>query len=377
MSYPKTASHFIWIILACTFGILLSHMSIQGVHYLYAYVIPEVEPRGYKPAHALIVKKNIPVISRSDSTITIGFVGDIIPGPKNTPGLLNDVVRYTVGPDILIGNFEGVAAQTLYTKCKTDSKKCFSFNGDAHFLSRLRDASFDVLNIANNHFNDYGETGQRETLAEIENMNMIPSGMKNTITYVGRNNIKVGIIGVSNYTWTTNMLSTKTIEKLILEAKQNADIVIAIFHAGGEGAKYDHTPIGTEWYLNENRGDVRAFAHSAIDAGADVVLGSGPHVLRGMEIYADKLIAYSLGNFVSSNSVITSGPAKNSAMLNVTFKKDGSLLSGIVFPFEIDPSGIPHPDINNTSISVINDLSFKDFGSAGIVLEANGNFILK
>jgi hypothetical protein len=129
---------------------------------------------------------------------------------------------------------------------------------------------------------------------------------------------------------------------------------------------------GTEWYLGENRGDVRTFAHNAIDAGADVVLGSGPHVLRDVEKYKNKLIAYSLGNFLPADKLTNNDSSKNSAMIEITFNKDADLIGGTVIPFEIDNSGVPHYDLSKTSISVINELSKKDFGESGVSIDDFG-----
>jgi poly-gamma-glutamate capsule biosynthesis protein CapA/YwtB (metallophosphatase superfamily) len=277
----------------------------------------------------------------------------------------------------MIGNFEGVATSNTYSKCKLSSINCFSFNGNTNFVNLLSDASFDDLNVANNHFNDYGKIGQEETVAEIQNAGMRASGIKDEITYLTRNDIKIGIVGFSTYSWTTDMNKKENLQKLINMAKQNADIVIVVFHGGGEGIKYAHTPTEREWYLGEDRGDVRSFAHDAIDAGADIVLGSGPHVLRGIERYNDKIIAYSMGNFASANTLATSGALKTSAMLEAVFHKDGSLVSGTIFPFEIDKDGIPHPDLNNIAISTINELSKSDFDEQGVVLSSEGEIEIK
>lgn len=173
------------------------------------------------------------------------------------------------------------------------------------------------------------------------------------------------------------MNNPEALQKIIVEAKQNADIVVVIFHGGGEGIKYSHTQNNTEWYLKENRGNVRDFAHSSIDMGADIVFGSGPHVLRGIEEYKNKFIAYSLGNFSSANIFSTNSSPKTSAMIEVAFNKDGSLVSGIIYPLEIDKFGIPHLDLNNTGISIINDLSKEDFGKQGVFLNDFGSIILR
>ncbi len=78
---------------------------------------------------------------------------------------------------------------------------------------------------------------------------------------------------------------------------------MVIIHAGAEGATEDHVPYGTEYVYGEVRGDSRAFAHAVIDAGASIVLGSGPHVIRGVQRYRGRMIAYSLGDFACWNNL--------------------------------------------------------------------------
>ena len=80
-------------------------------------------------------------------------------------------------------------------------------------------------------------------------------------------------------------------------AAEGADLVVVNMHGGAEGSDKTHVTHGTEWFLGENRGDPCRFSHAVIDAGADLVVGHSPHVLRGMEWYKGRLIAYSIGNF--------------------------------------------------------------------------------
>lgn len=381
-AHKKLVIHFIWILFAVLIGVSISNILIKGVTLAYGGIYDRKQEMNTEETTSTI-PQDVPIssdnkitndliIPKTETTVSIGFVGDIVPGTNASENIFSGVVSYTEKPDLMIGNFEGVTTDNEYFKCKTDSLNCFSFNGDDIFLKQLSLASFDVLNIANNHFNDYGQIGQEETLREIQKAGIIASGIKNQITYITKNDFKIGIIGFSSYYWTTDMNNTENLKNIIKEAKQNSDIVIIIFHGGGEGINYAHTPNETEIYLGENRGNVRDFGQKAIDAGADIVLGSGPHVLRGIENYKGKLIAYSLGNFASANTLSTYGPLKISAILEATFKKNGSFVSGKILPFEIDAKGIPHPDSGNTGISAINELSKSDFGQQGIILNSSG-----
>ena len=104
--------------------------------------------------------------------------------------------------------------------------------------------------------------------------------------------------------------------------------MVVIIHAGAEGANALHVPPGAETYLGEDRGDARAFAHGVIDAGASVVFGSGPHVIRGVERYHNRLIAYSTGNFVGYHTLGGGGVLSESAIMRVTLGPKGAVFGG-------------------------------------------------
>ena len=112
------------------------------------------------------------------------------------------------------------------------------------------------------------------------------------------------------------------------KAAAQADIVVVAMHAGAEGSGATHVPHGTETFLGENRGDSRRFSHAVIDAGADLVVGSGPHVIRGLERYHGRLIAYSLGNFAGYKNFGTGGTLSLSAILRVELRGDGAFVGG-------------------------------------------------
>ncbi len=379
----KFISHAVWIILATILGVGISYWLLVGGSHLsdtISKITKQLTTKNVTSAseYPEYTKTNIilPEIKKTRDTVSIGFVGDIIPNINAAHDAFGGTIAYTERPDIMIGNFEGVVSDHTYSKCGEERKNCFAFNGDDNFLQLLASASFDVLNVANNHFNDFGQTGQEETLIKIADAGMMASGVKDEITYIKNNDAIVAVVGFSSYYWSTSMNNADQVKELVSKAEQNADIVVVVFHGGGEGEKYSHTPVGIEWFLGENRGDLRTFAHNAIDAGADIVLGSGPHVLRGIEQYQGKLIAYSLGNFSYANAFASYGTLKTSAMIEITFDRQASLVSGRIFPFEIDKYGAPNPDLNNTAISLINDLSKSDFNQ-GPILNSGGEIILK
>ena len=149
--------------------------------------------------------------------------------------------------------------------------------------------------------------------------------------------------------------------------------MVAIIHAGAEGADRLHTPRGSEHYLGEDRGDARAFAHAAIDAGASIVLGSGPHVIRGVERYRGRLIAYSLGNFVGYHTLGGGGVLSESAILRVTLGDGGRVLAGRWIPITL-VEGLPRPDPTDASAKLVAALSREDFPGHHFTIRPSGLF---
>jgi hypothetical protein len=144
-------------------------------------------------------------------------------------------------------------------------------------------------------------------------------------------------------------------------------------HAGAEGSDRTHVTPGTETYLGENRGNVVAFSHAVVDAGADVVIGHGPHVLRGMEWYKGRLIAYSLGNFAGYRVFALGGPLSLSGILRVTLRGDGRFESGTLVPTRLVGAGLPALDPAESAHGIVRTLSRQDFGGRGVKVSPNGN----
>ena len=145
-------------------------------------------------------------------------------------------------------------------------------------------------------------------------------------------------------------------------AARDHDLVFVSFHGGAEGATQTRVPRREETAYGENRGDVFAFSRAMVDAGADLVLGHGPHVLRGMEIYRGRLIAYSLGNFSSWNGFNLRGALGISAVLTVSLASNGVALDASLSPVRLVRPGIPTPDPAAEAIATVRRLSESDFG---------------
>ena len=125
-------------------------------------------------------------------------------------------------------------------------------------------------------------------------------------------------------------------------------------------------------FLGENRGNSVAFTHAVVDAGADLVVGSGPHVLRGMEWYRGHLIAYSLGNFAGYKVFAMGGPLSISGILRVTLRGDGGFDSGTLVPTRMVGGGMPALDPAESAHGIVRTLSKEDFGARAVKVSSSG-----
>jgi hypothetical protein len=131
-------------------------------------------------------------------------------------------------------------------------------------------------------------------------------------------------------------------------------------------------PTGEERFYGENRGDLRKFTHLAVDSGADLVIGHGPHVLRGMEIYRDRLIAYSLGNFATYGRFNLTGAMGVGAVLEAVLDREGRLVSGRILPTRQVGEGVPEKDPAGSALKYVRMLSAEDFPETGVLVDAEG-----
>jgi hypothetical protein len=299
--------------------------------------------------------------------VTIGWVGDTTPGsrygmpPQSGRALFSKVRAKLEVPDIMVGNLEG----TFGTggKSKGGSGTSFSFQAPPAYAKALAWAGFDLVNLANNHAHDFLAAGMTSTHRALNAVGIAYTGLPDQITVVKRNGVRVAFIGAAPYGWSQSLADIPGTAALVRGALKKADVVIVLMHAGAEGSDKTHTPKGAEHAYGEFRGSPRAFAHAMIDAGASAVLGSGPHVVRGIERYKGKLIAYSLGNFAGWGNFGTSGTLGLSGLLTIRIDRTGRVLGGRWLSLRLVGSGVPAADPKKSSLKLVRKLSRQDFTS--------------
>ena len=304
---------------------------------------------------------------RKTPTVTLEWVGDIalstqrgLP-PGGVANALAPVAKDLRDADVTLGNLEGTLSVGGASKCGSiGAADCFAFQAPPSTAYGLRDLGFDLVNQANNHSLDYGYTGRAQTVAALNSAGIAHTGFPGEITYLRARGMRLAFLGFAPYPFDSNLLDIPAAQALIRRAARHAQLVVVIIHAGAEGADQTHTPYGEQYFLGEDRGNARAFAHAAIQAGASLVLGSGPHVIRGVEEYRGRMIAYSLGNFVGYHTLGGGGVLSESAILRVRLDRRGRVLAARWIPIVL-AGGLPRPDPSDASAHLVAALSREDF----------------
>ena len=302
------------------------------------------------------------------------WVGDLTPGSKHgVPGRGGRAQLAPARPllseaDLTEANLEGTYSRGGASKCGRGNRRdCFAFQAPPGNAAALSWAGIDAVNLANNHAFDFGGSGQAQTFAALRRAQVRWTGRPGQVTIMEVNGVRAALLGFAPYPWASPLLEIGKARKLIAAAARRAGVVIVAIHAGAEGADKDHVPHRHEHAFGEDRGNARAFAHAAIDAGADLVVGSGPHVIRGVERYGGRLIAYSLGNFAGWHNFGIGGRLSLSGILRVQLAADGTPAGGTWISMKLTGPGIPIPDSSNAAAHLAAKLSKEDFGgNAGL-----------
>ena len=270
----------------------------------------------------------------NSDTITVVAVGDImfgsifpdrsyLPPNENYKGFLDEVKPYFNG-DIVFCNMEGVLADTLVPECCP-----FCFGMPSIFANGYKEAGFNLISVGNNHANDFRQYG------------FCAFSPNTAIAYLH-----------------DKQLVANTIKAL----RKTCDIVIVSMHCGGEGKKYRHLTRQDDYYIEQNRGNAYQFAHDAIDNGADIVLGHGPHVTRAIEIYKGKFIAYSMGNFFTYNTININDEMGLAPIFRFKLSAStGKFISGeIISTYQTKPNKGPHIDPQKRVLKIIQELTAAD-----------------
>ena len=341
----------------------------------------EAEDRTKSQSAAPVIRVT-PTPQRQTESISIAAVGDTMLGstaqgrglPVNDGAeMISGLTPILSSADIAFGNLEGAMIDGgVQTKCGPNAKFCYTFSMPTRYAKYLKEAGFDVVSLANNHSSDFGAEGRASTRKAVEAVGILHAGADvNDVAYMTVKGRKIAILAFAFNPISLNLLDIQNSKRVVAETARKVDIVIVSFHGGAEGASAQHVPRGPETYLGSPRGDLRAFTHAVIDAGADLLLGHSPHVVRGMEVYKNRLIVYSLGNFAFYRFPF-SGPTALSLILETNIGMDGQFLGGEIHPLIQEGQNGPRPNTNGAVLGVVRQLSKEDFGATAVKVDVDG-----
>lgn len=262
-------------------------------------------------------EETVPERAPADDRFVLSFAGDCTLGAEHTAwnkaGNFPDVVgsdyaypfsgvREVLAQD----DFTFVNLECALTDYNVPAEKTYRFRGLPEYGAILTEGSVEAVTLANNHSQDYGTAGLKETRQVLESLGISAGGDGETFLYTTDRGLRVGV-------YTAYHIGKQGIRQAISSLQeQGAEVIVAAFHAGTEGA-YQPTDFQRQMF------------RYAAECGAHIVYNSHPHVLQPMEYWGESVIFYSLGNFCFGGNRNPSD--KDTAILQVTVERqeDGTV----------------------------------------------------
>ncbi|NDA60913.1 MAG: CapA family protein [Chitinophagia bacterium] len=327
---------------------------------------------------------NTPVPSDSLSNIILMGVGDIMLGsnypsgdflpPAGGKNLLKAVAPILSRADVSFGNLEGVIMSESGTpkQCKQPNY-CYVFKSPDEYVQHFVDAGIDLLSVANNHTGDFGTKGRMHTAEVLSKAGIQFAGHEtHPYTIFKRGTVTYGFCAFAPNAGTVSILQTEAAIAIIKKLQDSCDIVIVSMHAGAEGSRYNHITQKSEIFLGENRGNPYSFARMAIDAGADIVWGHGPHVVRAVDLYKNRFIAYSMGNFATYGTINTLGKTGFAPIIEIETDRTGNFIRGKIHSALQQKGRGPFWDSTYKAAKEIKRLTEIDFPKSALIVSEKG-----
>lgn len=329
-----------------------------------------------------------PCYSDERKGITVMAVGDIMMGtdfperytilpPEDGKDLFIHVTDILSQGDVVFGNLEQVLSDNGHCAKDITRPNMWAFRSPVKYAENLKRAYFNVMSITNNHAWDFGKEGVVSTMEALDSVGIKHSGPIGDIAELEMNGIHVILIAFSRNLNGYSFLNIRNSNTIIRSLSSRSDILIVSFHGGAEGVNAQHTKDTDEYLGEESRGNVVRFSRNAVDNGADLVIGHGPHVPRAMELYHQKLIAYSLGNFCTYGIISIKGVKGVAPILKAVLDDNGDFISGQVYPFKQEAPGYPVSDKTGQAAKIMKHLSETDFPNTELIINNEGHLIKK
>ncbi|MEI6123609.1 MAG: CapA family protein [Bacteroidota bacterium] len=319
----------------------------------------------------------------TDTLVIVGvgdvMLGTIIPSREFLPAgedcskEFSNVSQIIQAADVAFCNLEGVFTDTPAGRKPCNNDNCWTFGMPTKFANCLVDAGFDFVSNANNHCKDFGDAGKKSTAKALDSAKLHYAGwLTNPFTIYEKDSIKYGFCAFSPESGNCDIRDYPAAQKIVHYLDSLCNVVIVSFHSGAEGVDHQHVTRQDEMFMGYNRGNVYRFAHLMIDAGADIIFGHGPHVTRGVEVYKNRFIAYSMGNFCTYSRISIAGVCGLAPIMQVSTNKNGKFLKAqIISTYQLKYQP-PLIDPDKRVLKVIQNLTKLDFPEVKINISDQG-----
>ena len=281
-----------------------------------------------------------------------------------TPRLIRDYTQQIhdlhLKGDIVFANFEGVVSEP-------PDPDPWKFSMPPRTVDLLSAMGLNALSLANNHSWDLGRDAYNRTESVLSTRFAI-AGRQGRQAVIQAANCRIRLIAFS-FGAVNDVNRLETIRPAI--GKKADEIVIVSAHMGGEDHLAARVPYAMEYFGKEPRGNVVEFSHSCIDAGADLVLGHSPHIPRGLELYKNKLIVYSLGNFLFDYPGATLHPHAPGYVITIELDGRGDFQSARVASYDLQ-QGVPIPDATGQAYKMITILTLDNLHATNLSFPGKG-----
>ena len=327
-----------------------------------------------------------PLSSLAAEGITISAVGDVMMGSdypsRNLPPdrgrwLLTGAAPVFKASDLALANLEGPLLSGGKPAKPAVKGRSYLFRTPPSYAFNLKSAGVSMVSLANNHSMDFGPAGLASTKRALDRAGVAYSSKSGEIAEFTVRGLKVGVLALSFGAPPRSISFPARALREIERLSARYDVLVLSIHAGAEGRGALHTRPGVEIFMNEQRGDLVRFARDAIERGADLVLGHGPHVPRAMELYNGRLIAYSLGNFATYGGMSVARESGYAPLVSAELAPDGSFVQGRVHSFLQRPLTGPRPDPKHRASRLIERLSAQDFPESPLAFGATGEITVR
>lgn len=297
-----------------------------------------------------------------------------LPPPESLLRPLRPLVR---DGDVLLLNVEGAIGEgtPAFQKCGPKSTACFALRQPPAVARALRALLPDgavVANVANNHARDAGAAGWTETIARLDRAGVHVVGADTLPTLVvSPAGDTVAILGFSTSVG-PDLRDLDAVRRHVARAAALQPRLVVTMHLGAEGKDALRVRDSTELFHGESRGNPVAFANAAVESGAALVIGHGPHVVRAMQWRGDALVAYSLGNLVTYGPFSFREPMSRGALLCASVSGTGKVRDARVTSTRQKRPGLVARDRSGRAAALIDSLSRADFGDAGARVARDG-----